>query len=100
MVILKKIGIDWRDRRLISNQYLQREAIIRVGYGDTEPAGTGRGLRQGCPMSLILLLIYYEMMMIDAMEEIEDGIKVGLKLVKDVRFADDQGMTAASERGL
>ena len=32
------------------------------------------------------------MMMIDAMEEIEDGIKVGGKLVKDVRFADDQGL--------
>jgi len=40
------------------------------------------------------------MMMIDAMEEIKEGIKVGGKLVKDVRFADDQGMTAASEGGL
>jgi len=38
--------------------------------------------------------------MIDAMEEIEEGIKVGGKLVKDVRFADDQGMAAASEGGL
>src|SRR6218665_130546 len=26
--ILKTIGIDWRDRRLISNLYLQQEAII------------------------------------------------------------------------
>lgn len=34
------------------------------------------------------------------MEEIEDGIKVGWKLVKNVRFADDQGMVAASEGGL
>ena len=34
------------------------------------------------------------------MEEIEEGIKVGGNLVKDVRFADDQGMTAASEGGL
>ena len=34
--------------------------------------------------------------MIDAMEEIEKGIKVGGKLVKDVRFADDQGMVACS----
>ena len=40
------------------------------------------------------------MMMIDAMEEIEEGIKVGGKLVKDVRFADDQGMVAGSEGGL
>jgi len=60
----------------------------------------GRGLWQGCPLSPILFLIYAEMMMIDAMEEIEEGIKVGGKLVKDVRFADDQGMVAGSEGGL
>src|SRR6218665_2239020 len=36
------------------------------------------------------------MMMIDAME----GSEVGGKLVKDVRFADDQGMVAGSEGGL
>jgi len=40
------------------------------------------------------------MMMIDATKEIEGGIKVWGKLVKDVYFADDQGMVAASEGGL
>jgi len=40
------------------------------------------------------------MMMIDAMEEIKEGIKVRGKLVKDVHFADDQGMVAGSEGGL
>jgi hypothetical protein len=39
-------------------------------------------------------------MMTDAMEEVEEGIKVGGKLLKDVRFADDQGMIAGTERGL
>jgi len=38
--------------------------------------------------------------MIDAMKEIEEGMKVGGKLVKDVRFADDHGMVAGSEGGL
>jgi len=40
------------------------------------------------------------MMMIDAVKEIEKGIKVGEKLVKALRFADDQGMIAASEGSL
>src|SRR5207244_11347200 len=39
-------------------------------------------------------------MMVEAMESIEEGIKVGGKLIKDVRFADDQGMIAKSEAGL
>ena len=47
--ILKKIGIDWRDRKLISNLYLQQEAIIRVGNGDTEPAGIGKRATTGLP---------------------------------------------------
>src|SRR6218665_3341973 len=45
--IPQKIGIDWRDRRLISNLYLQQKTIIRAGNGDTERAGIGRGLRRG-----------------------------------------------------
>ena len=82
--------------------YLQQalEAIIRVGNGYTKPAHIGRGLRQSCPLSRILFLIYSEMMMIDDMEEIEEGIKVGGKIVRDELFADDQGMVAGSEGGL
>ena len=37
--------------------------------------------------------------MVEAMEEMEGG-KVGGRLLKDVRFADDQGMVADSELGL
>ena len=36
-------------------------------------------------------------MMIEAMEDIEEGARVGGQLVKDVKFADDQGMVASSE---
>ena len=39
-------------------------------------------------------------MMAEAMDGIQEGIKVGGKLLNDVRFADDQGMVAGSERGL
>ena len=34
------------------------------------------------------------------MDGLDEGIKVGGKLVSDVRFADDQGMVAGTESGL
>src|SRR6267154_2240840 len=39
-------------------------------------------------------------MMIEVLEDMEDGVLVGRKLVSDVRFADDQGMVASTEMGL
>jgi hypothetical protein len=51
-------------------------------------------------MSPLLFNIYAEAMMMVAKEGIEEGIKIGGNLLKDVRFADDQGMIAGIEFGL
>ena len=51
-------------------------------------------------MSPLLFNIYAEAMMAEAMEGVEEGVKIGGKLIKDVRFADDQGMVAGNEPGL
>ena len=58
------------------------------------------GLRQGCCLSPLLFTVYAEIMMVEAMEGIEEGIKVGGKWLKYMRFADDQAMVASSELGL
>ena len=39
-------------------------------------------------------------MMKEALEDIEEGVRVGGELVQDVKFADDQGMVASTEFGL
>ena len=100
MFVLKSLGIDWRDGRLIKDLYIRQEVVIRVADGDSEPGITGRGIRQGCPLSPLLFSIYAESMMKEAMEGSEDVIKVGGQLITDVRFADDQGMVDNTEEGL
>src|SRR6476619_428026 len=40
------------------------------------------------------------MMMRKALENVEEGIRVGGELIKDVKYADDQGMVANVEAGL
>ena len=98
--ILKKIGVDWRDRRLIMNLYMNQKAVIKIQQEVSDECEIGRGVRQGCCMSPLLFNIYAEAMMMEAMEGIEEGIKIGGKLLNDVRFADDQGMIAGSQNGL
>ena len=100
MEILKEIGMDWRDRRLIKNLYMKQTAVVRIDSECSEPCVIGCGVRQGCCMSPLLFSLYAEKMMIEAMEGLEAGVKVGGELVEDVRFANDQGMVASTAKGL
>ena len=94
------IGIDWRDRRLIYKLYIGQKVVVRVAEGESNPPVIGRVARQGCPLSPVLLSVYVEIMMIEAMERVEEGVAVGGELLKDVCFANDQAMVANSEAGL
>ena len=48
----------------------------------------------------LLFSIYVERMMVEALDDVGEGVKVGGSLLKDIRFADDQGMVAETEQGL
>ena len=98
--ILKRIGVDWRDRRLVTKLYMNQEAVVRVNVDLSEPSEIGRGVRQGCLLSPLLFSLYVEMMMEEAMEEVDEGVIVGGYRLRDVRFADDQEIVASTERGL
>src|SRR6218665_1473626 len=66
----------------------------------SEPGLSGRGVRQGWPLSPLLFNIYIEELIRKALEDTEEGIKVGGKIIKALRFADDQAMLAGSEYDL
>jgi hypothetical protein len=48
MQILKKNGIDWRERRLVNNLYMAQSVKVRLNRGETRSVKIGRGVRQGC----------------------------------------------------
>jgi hypothetical protein len=98
--ILKAVGVDWRDRRLIANLYLSQQAVVRLDSGLTDACVIGRGVRQGCPLSPLLFNLYAETMLAEALSLNADGVRIGGNLVADVRFADDQAMVSNSESGL
>ena len=56
--ILKDLHVDWKDRRLLKNLYMNQEAVIRIAGGESKPGIIGRGVRQGCPIFPLLFSIY------------------------------------------
>ena len=100
MEALKKIGIDWRDRRLIANLYMGQTFRVRINGESSEKGIIGRGTRQGCPLSPLLFNIYIQEIMNKAMEKSEDGVKVNGNLINAIRFADDQAMMDETQKGL
>ena len=50
MQILKRTGIDWRERRLISKLYMDQRVKVRLDRGETRSVQIGRGVRQGCSL--------------------------------------------------
>jgi len=58
--VLKGTGIDWRERRLISNLYISQRVKVRMNRGETRSVKIGRRVRQGCCLSPVLFNLYSE----------------------------------------
>ena len=88
MQILKKTGIHWRERRLISNLYMAQSVKVRLNRGETRNVKIGRGVRQGSCLSPILFNLYSECLTKEVMEGFGD-FNIGGKIIHAVKFADD-----------
>ena len=42
MKVLQSIGIDWRDRRMISELYMNQETVVRIAGGESDSGIIGR----------------------------------------------------------
>lgn len=90
MEILKIVGADWLNRRMINRISINHEAVVKVADGITDRVKIGTGVAQGCLSSPKLFPINVEMMVL-ALECVEKGV------LKDPKFADDQAMVASSK---
>ena len=83
---------------LLRNLYAGQEATVRTGHGTTDWFQIGKGVRQGCLLSLWFLNLYAEYIMRNAgLEEAQTGIKIAWRNINNLRYADDTTLMAESE---
>ena len=99
--ILKEMGIPDHLTCLLRTLYAGQEATVRTGYGTTDWFQIGKGVRQGCVLSLCLFNLYAEYIMRNAgLEETQAGIKIAGRNINNLRYADDTTLMAESEEEL
>ena len=70
-------------------------------HGTMDWLKIGKGVRQGCILSLCLFNLYAEYIMRNAgLEEAQAGIKIAGRNIDNLRYADDTTLMAESEEEL
>ena len=91
-----------KDKEIIVKYiYEGQEATVRTGQEATDWFQIGKGVRQGCILSLCLFNLYAEYIMKNAgLEEAQAGIKIAGRNLNHLRYADDTTLMAESEEEL
>ena len=86
---------------LLRNLYAGQEATIRTGHGTTDWFQIEKGVHQGCILSPCLFNFYVEYIMRNSgLEEAQAGIKIAVRNINNLRYADDTTLMAESEEEL
>ena len=99
--ILREMGIPDHLTCLLRNQYAGQEATVRTGHGTTDWFQIGKGVLQGCLLSLCSSNIYAEYIVRNAgLNEAQAVIKIAGRNINNLRYADDTILMAESEEEL
>ena len=86
---------------LLRNLYAGQEAKDRTGQGTTDWFQIGKGVCQGCILSLCLFNLHADYIMRSAgLEEAQAGIKMARRNINNLRYADDTTLMAEREEEL
>ena len=95
------MGISDHLTLLLRNLYAGPEATVRNGRGTIDCFQIGKGVHQGCILSLCLFNLYAKYIMRNAgLEEAQAGIKIAGRNINNLRYADDTTLMAESEEEL
>ena len=83
------------------NLYAGQEATVRNGHGRTDWIQIGKGVCQGCILSICLFNLHAEYIMRNAeLDESQAGIKIARRNINYLRYTDDTTLMAESEEEL
>ena len=86
---------------LLRNLYADQEATVKTGHGTKHWLQIGKGLCQGCILSLCLFNFYAEYITRNArLDEAQAGIKIARRKINNLKYADDTTLMAESEEEL
>ena len=86
---------------LLRNLYAGQEATVTTGHGTTDWFQIGKGVRQGCVLSLCLFDFSAESIMRNArLDETQAGIKISRRIISNLRYTDDTTLMAESKEEL
>ena len=92
------MGIPGHVTCLLRNLYVGQEATVTTGHGTKDWFQIGKGVFQGCILSLCIFSLYAEYIMRNArLDEAQAGIKIAGRNINNLRYADDITLMAESE---
>ena len=97
--ILQEMGIPDHLTCLLRNLYTGQEGTVRTRHGTMDWFQIGKGVYQGCILSLCLFNLYAEYIMRNArVDEAQAGIKIARRNINNLRYADDTTLWQKAKR--
>ena len=99
--ILKEIGIQDQLTCILRNLYAGQEATVRTGHGTIDWFQIGKGVHQGCILSLCLFSLYAEYIKRNAgLDKAQGRIQIAGRNINNLQYADDTTFMAESKEEL
>lgn len=89
---------DSRNRIMIIINFVVM--IVRVESEETKEIDIRSGMLQGCILSPLLFNVYFEVVISEAFEGLEMGVKINEKVINNLRYADDTILAASTASDL